>query len=242
MLPSNSWRMDRTIRASTDNQLYFTLETMEEQLKERLVGASVLVALGVTFIPMFLNIPTMPEPGSWEETVQVKSGDLGLDPPPPNAGETVGPGQPNKPSGVASSVPEPVAGDKAAPHAGTPALMAKPPSASQGNQFIDSVIPSVEALQTPPALSPPMLPDSRQTAVAGWAIQLGSFSSQENAALLEDRLRKLGYKAFVETLHIGDSKVFRVRVGPEMLESKAKELQARLEKDIDLKGLVVRFP
>ena len=36
--------------------------------------------------------------------------------------------------------------------------------------------------------------------------------------------------------------VFRVRVGPELNEAKAKQLQARLEKEISLKGILVRYP
>ncbi len=236
--------MTWSLRASRYNQLYFTLETMEEQLKERLVGASVLVALGVTFIPMFLHVPAISESGVLGADVQAyPHGDISLDPPsPPSGGDVSDPGQPTKSTADSSPSAEQPAG--AAPTE-VPRQSADPTPGSEptpANQLVDTLIPSVVALQTPSTLAPPMLPDSQQAGVTGWAIQLGSFSSQENAALLENRLRKLGYKAFVETLYIADNKVFRVRVGPEVMESTAKELQAKLEKDIDLKGLVVRFP
>lgn len=78
--------------------------------------------------------------------------------------------------------------------------------------------------------------------VSAWVVQLGSFAAAENAAALEKRVKDAGYSAFVEQLSTGEGQVFRVRVGPELLRADAQAIRDRLESEINLKGIVVRYP
>jgi cell division septation protein DedD len=70
-------------------------------------------------------------------------------------------------------------------------------------------------------------------------VQLASFSSEGKAVALKTQLRKRGYNAFVERIPVRGGKLFRVRIGP-LSELKAKKLQAKLAKDINLQGMVIR--
>ncbi|MDQ3775430.1 MAG: SPOR domain-containing protein, partial [Pseudomonadota bacterium] len=75
-----------------------------------------------------------------------------------------------------------------------------------------------------------------------WAIQLGSFSSKANAKKLRDRLQKLGFQPFVERITVKTRSVFRVRVGPERVRHQAEALRAKIRKQANLDGVLVRYP
>ena len=75
-----------------------------------------------------------------------------------------------------------------------------------------------------------------------WAIQLGSFGQSENALGLRDRLREKGYTAFVQTAYNDEGAVTRVFVGPELYREEAQSVRDRLHTETTLDGLVVRYP
>ena len=201
---------------------------IEEKLKQRLVGATVLVGLGVIFIPMLLD----------------NSGNSGIS---ESAIKT-----PSRPSDSFTSVP---LAEKPAERAPLklqepPPLPARVKSPPPRLEVVLPVEPAEEGvapkevLEADPAqgvgkaLAPP--PAAKAEKRAGTHIvQLASFSSEGKAVALETRLRKRGYNAFVERIPVRGGKLFRVRIGP-LSELKAKKLQATLEKDINLKGMVIR--
>ena len=74
-----------------------------------------------------------------------------------------------------------------------------------------------------------------------WVVQVGSFSDSDNALVLRDKLLKQKYAAFVDEVKgPGGEKIFRVRIGPELLRSRADMIRDELEKRSRLKGIVVR--
>ena len=77
---------------------------------------------------------------------------------------------------------------------------------------------------------------------AAWAVQLGSFSSRQNAVALRDRLRENGYAAFVESAISERGEVTRVFVGPELDRDKAVQAIEDLREQTNLRGIVVRYP
>ena len=74
----------------------------------------------------------------------------------------------------------------------------------------------------------------------GWAVQVGSFGSEKNATALRDKIRKRGYRAYVDTVNVKGKLAHRVRVGPEADKDKANALKKALQKEMALKGLVIR--
>ena len=188
---------------------------MERRLKERVIGASVLVMLAVIFIPMVLddsehvetrikgtNIPPRPETEFTSKIVPLPGGDFAKPPrvaaPPP--GDAVQ-------SKATAPAPEPVAEKNA------------PPTA-----------------RSETAAAP------ERVGLTAWVVQLGSFSSEANASGLDQRLRDAGYASFVEPLQQDGQASYRVRVGPELLRSEAQALRNRIKSELGVDGIVVSYP
>ncbi len=189
---------------------------MDEKLKQRLVGAAVLVSLVVIIAPMILDQP--PEPREdWRSAA--------IPPRPEHVFRTdfvpVSEAEIRSMADPAAVAPEQAGHPSAQDTAGSP------PTASRG--------------ATKRASNGAAKP-SADRALGVWAVQLGSFSNSANALALRDRLRAKGFPAFIEDVRVNDRRVRRVYVGPELLRATAAESLRRLEKETDLKGLVVRYP
>ena len=74
-----------------------------------------------------------------------------------------------------------------------------------------------------------------------WAVQLGSFSNQQNAENLAASLRGQGYAAFLSQLQTGSGPLHRVRIGPQKDRDSAEAIAAQLAKS-GHKGQVVPHP
>ena len=194
---------------------------MDIRLKQRLVGAVVLVALGVIFIPMVLQPP---------EQVQGPDTDI--------------PAQPAEDfkDRLATPVPTP------APTLDQPPrqVVAPPDAASPATP---ASAPAVETPQTTAELSNAEaevpVPDQAPTAAAGpetWVVQVGVFSQEANAQALAKTLRAKGYSTFVERFAGKTSPNFRVRLGPFKDRADAVALQARLKREDQLAAMVRSYP
>jgi DedD protein len=77
---------------------------------------------------------------------------------------------------------------------------------------------------------------------AGFAVQVGSFVSQDNAESETARLAGLGFDAFRFSEQIGERTIWRVLVGPVAERAEAEDLQSRLVDEAGVEGLVVSQP
>jgi DedD protein len=186
---------------------------MEVRVRERLVGALVLVAIVVLLVPAILTgrgSSTSEPPGQPTRRVEVPLGDAV-----PEQEEQV-------------LVPEPVAD---VPVPGTPAESSVP--ASPGGE------PQAEE---PRAAAPkPLVPQPVATQPPAWAVQLGAFSNRAKAERLVADLRKRRYAAFLLEYRASGQVLYRVRVGPEQDRARAEEIAARLAKD-GFQPVVARHP
>jgi len=200
---------------------------MEQQLKQRLVGAVVLVSLAVIFIPIILEGPgdewaprnqTIPQPPPLDFRT-----DLEL--PLPD-------GEPQTGSGpVAAS---PVQAESGAAQEDSVEVTAAPPAVVRAPE------PAAAPVQ---ALAPEVQRQPASDALAaGWYAQVGSFSQQANAAALRERLAKSGYSAHLQQTDTGKGSSYRVLVGPEQGRERAETLLKKLVKDQQLKGIVIELP
>jgi len=197
---------------------------MDVLLKQRLVGAIVLVALGVIFVPMILEGPdrtlvpemeALPEPG-----IQAPVRPLDTFPAPDAV-----PVEPEV--AVVQADPGPVT---------------DPATAPAQEQLPEPVpLPDIEPEPTAPTAKAPAAP-----AVPGppgnWVVQMGSFSSEQNALRLRDRLRKAGFATQVEKVRVDGKPRFRVRVGPFLERSEAEDRRKRIQDKLSLKGRVLSYP
>ena len=198
---------------------------MERALKERIIGAIVLVILVVLIVPIFLDGPAEDGeivservllPGQNDQNNKTVVLERGRSEPIPVASEPEGdtekpeesPAQPE----VTEPMPEPLAQQEIAREEQDPA-------------------PQPRAEPTKPAAS----------TTGMWAVQLGSFSNKENAEKLAADLRKQGYAAFLSQLQTSSGQLHRVRIGPQKDRASAEEMAARLLK-ANHKGQVVPHP
>ena len=184
---------------------------MEGRVRERLVGALVLVAIVVLLVPAVLKGPDRaPEspPGPETGSVEVLLDDTDQ----PARDEVLVP----EPS--ASPAPAPPANPAPAPESTKPAVGESAATAAAA--------PNV-------TIKPPQIPPAAGAAVEtpAWAVQLGAFSTREKADGLVATLRKRGYSAFVLEYRASGKVLHRVRVGPEQDRERAVAIAERLRKD-----------
>lgn len=251
---------------------------MDNQVKQRVIGAVVLVALAVIFVPMLLekpegelgpvgsNLPeqpeqgvqdrieplTLPEPPAEEEPAQ-----LVIDPAPAGSATAVPPdaAAPVTPpadapadaapaaEATAPAVTAPAPADAAtpAPSAAAPAVPAPAPQPAPVQPAAPAAAAQPPAV-TPARPAPAAQSDSASKPLSGWVVQLASLASKDNALALRERLRGLGYTAFVEEVKAAQGTLYRVRVGPELERANADNLRSRLEQQVQIKGIVTRYP
>ncbi|WP_312703208.1 SPOR domain-containing protein [Stutzerimonas nitrititolerans] len=191
---------------------------MDRGLIQRMVGALVLIALAVIFVPMLFNreddarrvevdAPAMPQtPAMPDVEVQPVEVPEPAAEPFPEEFEIIEEG------------PETAAQVPAEPITAPPAV--------------------AEPTPTPPAERPEL--EQRLDAAnlpVSWSVQLASLSNRESAEALTAKLRSQGYNAYVRTFE-GMNRVF---VGPLVERAEANRLRDVLERQQKLKGFVVRF-
>ena len=207
---------------------------MEVRVRERLIGALVLVAIVVLVVPAILKGrgPAPPEP-SGQPTRRVEVPVVGHEPAPEEQVLVPEPALPGavSPSGDAPKpVPEPVArATDASP---------TPPKRTETAPKAAAPPPAAEAATPKPAAAKPAPVPAVATA---WAVQLGAFSNRAKAEQLVAELQKRRYSAFVLEYRASGQVLYRVRVGPEQDRARAEEIAARLAKD-GFQPVVARHP
>ena len=211
---------------------------MQQQHKQRLIGAVIVVALAVIFLPMLLQGPV--DRGTTDVAMdipprpEVERGPEGDPGESPSTGELEAVPLPDEPDGDATAdpgdapPPEPDESVDAVPEEQDEPETASEPEEQPGtDQEVERVDDSAEP----------------EDELASWAVQVGSFSQESNALGLRDRLREQDFSAYVERVERDDADpVYRLRVGPVSERADAEALLDRLAEDADLDGLVVSHP
>ena len=192
-------------------------------MKERIIGAAVLVVFVVLVVPVFLDGPPqsgeivserVPLPGqAAEDETRTVVLDRDRDEPVP----------------VAAPVTQPET-DRQQP---------APPKPEPETEARDEPEPEPEPAPAKPAAQQPTAAGNSSTGM--WAVQLGSFGNQQNAERLAADLRKQGFAAFLSQLSTGSGELHRVRIGPQKDRESAEAMAQRLAK-AGHKGQVVPHP
>ncbi|GAC1330025.1 MAG: SPOR domain-containing protein [Steroidobacteraceae bacterium] len=202
---------------------------MDRRVKERLLGASILVMLAVLIVPELLSGPApqivAPARAVWGTPQPVRNITLDL---------ATNKASPAEPAGdTASASPQP-AETRAAPAAGgaggselnsTGAVTE--PSPSVPTTKPPRTAPSTRLETAPPA--PTSAAAAPRPATAGWAVQLGSFANRANADKLMHQLRAQGFAAHVVSGGSGRALRYRVRIGPMADRGAALQTVAKLK-------------
>jgi DedD protein len=191
---------------------------VDEGLKRRLVGATVLVSLVVIFVPMLLqnepvleqgitssNIPPLPTREFQSRVIPQPADPLPL---------------PEKRRVRLDSANPDTAARRSPPPTATPAERKKPE-------------PPASKRATP------------QVGVSAWMIQVGSFSQRQNAEKLQQQLRGKKFPVDIELASVKGRTMYRVLVGPEIDRKRTERMLARLNQEVaplKLSGKIRRYP
>lgn len=213
---------------------------MERHVKERLVGAAVLIAAAIILIPEMLSGPdrgarsaAADSPADDGAPLKTYTIDLSKSPAPQAAQSAIDDRAP--PAETSATTVEPLPASQTMPEstqATVEALAA--PIASESATPVTTAPPAHEppvqasrqpASETAPAQRPLVsaptsnsadsnAPIRAKTAQGGWAVQLGSFASRVTAQRMVADLQSGGQDAFVMPVKSGQATLYRVRIGP----------------------------
>ena len=197
---------------------------MEDALKARLIGATVLVALAVLLIPELLSgrKPSEPAAAPAEAGRGTRTFTIELD---GASGTPVvtqvarSPAPTTAPPALPTPEPEAaqVAGEARVADAGTPTAAPSDGKVTGPQQQPSSSAPVAAPAPRPEADTRPA-PEPAQARViparGGWAVQVGAFGSAEAANKLVRQLQAADFAAYVAPVSRSGKTLHRVRVGP----------------------------
>ncbi|MBV1920516.1 MAG: SPOR domain-containing protein [Pseudomonadales bacterium] len=215
---------------------------MENGLKQRLVGALVLLMLAIIFLPLILDgrdedhnevvyrAPQEPviqitHKGSSqvEERIEKAKAQIVVDRTP----------KPDDESGTAKIAQKVV--KKTVQH-----IKQKTVSAAQQSnidqtrvQFVKELAEAKKVKETPV--------QSKMALADAWTVQVAAFSKLENAKALQLKLISKSYMAYIVSNGGKDKALHRVFVGPELRKNRARIIQQALKKEFKLAGMIKSY-
>ncbi|KFL36785.1 SPOR domain-containing protein [Arenimonas donghaensis] len=233
---------------------------MDSALKQRLIGAAVLVALAMIFLPMLLQGPEVGEPDAAQVPLtmpdapdqEFETRELPLAAPQPaGEGSVLGGPQPvpaDDPNAVATvdvqgdAAPRVDAVDAPVPDAGNDGAPLQAVDAASGQPL--SATPAPEPAPEPAAAArpEPTAPSEALPATAAggrYAVNVGSFSNLANARALADKLRAAGLPVTSESVDVNGKPAMRLRVGPYAERTVAEAARLRAENVAGTRTVVV---
>lgn len=224
---------------------------MDRRLKERLIGATILVVIIILVVPELLSGPKRtqtPAAAAGGAGESVRSVNVDLDTrqatPAQDPASSAPPSASAAPSAATNSAPAALDSDA---QGGESAAAGADADRMSGGQKIatlkaqqSSAAPLENASPAPNVRAKAKSVASRgsEGSSRGWSVQVGSFASRANAEKAVRHLKTLEPSAYLSSSGAGSSIRFRVRVGPFAERAGAEKAIARLKKDGESASLV----
>ncbi|MGE0189858.1 MAG: SPOR domain-containing protein [Steroidobacteraceae bacterium] len=183
---------------------------MERQLKERLIGAAVLIAIVVILVPeMFSGSPRTTDPDTPDvvNSGQLKTYQIDL-----QASSVTAPPVEEASPLVESPMPEPVSELQSS--ASVAAVTVEASNVEASSSSTSSSSHSSTSRSTSVAASQPAVPTvstSVNNRAGNWAVQIGSFGTQDRAQQIVAKLKSMGVVAAITPVKAGGKILYRVR-------------------------------
>lgn len=218
---------------------------MNTQMKQRVIGGLVLVAVLAIFLPILFHSSRSKDtlqlstaiPQAPQVQLQLPNQQMANALPPTlHAENGIKPVAPKVAQPEQPAVAQPVAAEVArAPvkisEKSKPVVIKAAPK-RKPKPRVKKHMPKAKRVAHRERLAPPM----------AWVVQLASFSQPKNAERLIRRLRGKGLTAYTRTTRKPDNTTLtRVYVGPELQRNKAHQVQQRLKQEFKLNGVVRKY-
>ena len=216
---------------------------MNDILKQRLVGALILVALGVVFWPIIFV-----EPGSQPAEEQRRM--------PPRPQVDSSPIEPPDQVGLRPTIAVAARQDIAEVEGAEPEPEPEPEPAPE---TIASALPQVGTDPAPsapvPAAAEPVQPadvPTRSTAPEklaldkqgvpiAWILQVASVSAADKAEQLRQQLLAKDRKAYTRKIRSNGKELYRVYVGPKFERAQLERLKTDIDREFGVSSMIVRY-
>ena len=201
---------------------------MDSGGKQRVIGACVLVAIGVLFLPVLLD-------RSEEQVIDTTSQ------------------IPPKPNFTLYQHQQPSRPEQSAPAPSEEVLFLPEQDKAVVNEPIEPATvdqPSSEAVASPsPAPEPDVQPSEdhnrdgldAQGLPKSWVVQVASFTDEARATKLVQTLLEDDYRAYFRRVVRGEKSLYRVYVGPNINRDAALRLKSKLDTKLNADTLVLRL-
>lgn len=212
---------------------------MNEVLKQRLVGALILVALGVVFWPIIFV-----QPGEQGEAGEARI--------PPRPQVTTTPIEPPDIAGLRPSreiekatEPEP------APETRPEPIEQQSPAAEPSQSVTASPVED-RPQPKPQPVAPPEAGETRSQAPVKpaldaegipvtWILRVASVSSADKSDQLRKDLLAMGHKAYVQKVNSGGRTLYRVYIGPKVEKARLETVQGDIDKRFGVTSMITRY-
>lgn len=207
-------------------------------LKQRVIGAVVLVSLAVIFVPMLFDEPHT------ERSSRVI--DIPEQPPfpevetPPVLDEEA-PSYRLEEPGSDAVVERPTPDSELSPAQREETVTPAPTFDTAESQPEPRESPAPESSSPEPTPEPAQETESAEftrSLEGAWVVQLGSFGNADNARRLRDNVREKGYDSHIQRIERGDTTFTRVFSGPFAEKSDAEKAKTTLDAEFGVNGLV----
>ena len=221
-----------------------SVELARSRARRRLVGATVLVVLGVLGFPLLFD--TVPRPLSGDIPIDIPRKDAAA----PLIAKPAG----SPPAAVTAPKDDPIvtesaseAGREVAASAAVPRVAAAPaekPAAKPAEKLADK---KPEPAASKPAVAPdaararaalegkpvvaakPEAADKTADGSTRFVVQVGAYSEADSAREARSRVEKLGYKTYTQVVETPSGKRIRVRIGPYADRGEADKVASKIK-------------
>lgn len=219
---------------------------VERGVKERLIGACILVALAVALVPELLSGPKPAAPADAEAAADAVRLPAGAPDPVRNVTVDLATAKPAMVDpAVSAAAPQSMAAGAAptgaAPTSAAPTSAAPTSAAPTGAAPASSATTSAPTVAAPASSAPTSAPTGTApvhslettalppTSGQTFAVQLGSFANRSNADKLVHQLKAQGFAIYMNAEGSGAAARYRVRVGPLADRDAAERMIAKLK-------------
>jgi len=243
---------------------------MRERAKRRLIGAAVIIALLVIFLPMLL-LEEVPGPVSEQEMAIPPPLDFDQGYDAPVSDPPVKPSVSTLPKyedplqespSLLQELPSPeffetpattrsgpISEPALAPVEKTPPTARLRPAPKAASTAKPRTPPAARPKVAPKAASAPKPAPPRPSAPArasagpsSWVIQVASLREYARADVLVQDLRVKGFPAYIQEARVKREVWYRIRIGPELTRKRIGSMAASLRRKTGLQGRIQRYP
>jgi DedD protein len=202
-------------------------------LKQRLVGALILVALGVVFWPIIFV-----QPG--DEAALQRA------PIPERPGVAVTPLEVPDVAGLRGSPELTASAQEEPPEPEVVEPVVTVSSSAQEASAIPTAAPPAPVVAAQPAArtrseAPEKLVMDSDGVPVAWILQVATVSSADKADELRQRLLKVDQKAYVKRVKRGGKNLYRVYIGPKFERARLESIQPRIDAEFGVQSMIARY-